>query len=163
MTKKIIAFDLDDTLCRAKSPIDSTMAPLLKELLDYYDVCIITGGLLKQIQSQVLDNLELTTDELKKLHLMPTCGTQYYLYDEQSGDWAQQYAENLTDEQVERITTVLRESAIALDLWEPNPAGEIIENRGSQVTMSTLGQQANAEDKYAWDPTGEKKIAIRNH
>ena len=31
-----------------------------------------------------------------------------------------------------------------------NPAGEIIEDRHSQITMSALGQQAAPEDKYAW-------------
>lgn len=162
MTRKIIAFDLDDTLCRAKSAMTEEMRPLFTELLNYYDVCIISGGRLEQFKLQVLDNLELTNEQLHRLHLMPTCGTRYHLYDDETGDWAMQYAEDLTDDEKVRITTVLRESAQELGLWTENPAGEIIEDRGSQVTMSTLGQQAKSEDKYAWDPTGEKKLAIRN-
>jgi HAD superfamily hydrolase (TIGR01484 family) len=43
------------------------------------------------------------------------------------------------------------------------PYGEIIEDRGSQMTFSALGQQAPPEEKYAWDPTGEKKLKLRNH
>jgi hydroxymethylpyrimidine pyrophosphatase-like HAD family hydrolase len=37
-----------------------------------------------------------------------------------------------------------------MGIWCENPAGEIIEDRYSQITMSALGQQATAEDKYAW-------------
>lgn len=159
----MIAFDLDDTLCRAKSPMTEKMQGLFSELLNHYDVCVISGGKLEQFKLQVLNLLDLQPEQLHKLHLMPTCGTRYYLYDDASSDWALQYAEDLSEEQKTHIMNVLRESAMSLGLWAENPAGEIIEDRGSQVTMSTLGQQATAEDKYAWDPTGEKKLAIRNH
>lgn len=162
MKRKIIAFDLDDTLCRAKSPMTEQMRPLFTELLNHYEVCIISGGKLEQFKLQVLDLLDLSSEQLHRLHLMPTCGTRYYLYDEANNDWALQYAEDLSPEEKEHITNVLREAAQDLGLWTENPAGEIIEDRGSQVTMSTLGQKATAEDKYAWDPTGEKKLAIRN-
>ena len=37
-----------------------------------------------------------------------------------------------------------------MGIWCDNPAGEIIEDRFSQITMSALGQQATPEDKYAW-------------
>jgi HAD superfamily hydrolase (TIGR01484 family) len=40
--------------------------------------------------------------------------------------------------------------------------GEIIEDRGSQITFSALGQNAPAEIKYAWDPTRSKREAIAN-
>ena len=44
MKKKLIAFDLDDTLAVTKSPITPRMSGLLKELLEHYDVCVISGG-----------------------------------------------------------------------------------------------------------------------
>jgi HAD superfamily hydrolase (TIGR01484 family) len=47
-------------------------------------------------------------------------------------------------------------------LWPENPYGEVIEDRGSQLTLTALGQDTPAELKYAWDPTGEKKLAIRD-
>ena len=42
------------------------------------------------------------------------------------------------------------------------PAGEVIEDRDTQITFSALGQDATPEDKYAWDPDNEKKLAIRD-
>ena len=37
--KKIIGFDLDDTLAITKSPISDRMAGILSRLLENYDVC----------------------------------------------------------------------------------------------------------------------------
>ena len=162
MPRKIIAFDLDDTLCIAKSAIPEEISKLLCDLLSKYDVCIISGGKLEQFKLQVIDRLDVPADHLDRLHLMPTCGTQYYRYDAESQDWVQQYVNNLTDEQKIRATNALVESAKKLGLWVEQPYGEIIEDRGSQVTYSALGQQAPADEKYAWDPTGEKKMAIRD-
>src|ERR1019366_8593992 len=48
-----------------------------------------------------------------------------------------------------------------LGLWEPKTWGPILEDRGSQVTFSALGQDAPVDDKKAWDPTGEKKESLR--
>ena len=73
-----------------------------------------------------------------------------------------QYAEDLTLEEKKKIIKTLEESAKELGLWEENPAGDIIEDRLSQITFSVLGQQATAEDKHAWDPDGSKKKTLRD-
>ena len=39
--------------------------------------------------------------------------------------------------------------------------GDLIEDRGSQVTYSALGQLAPLAAKAEWDPTGDKKRAHR--
>lgn len=150
MTKKVIAFDLDDTLAVTKSPISDRMGEILVRLLEHYDVCVISGGNFDQFKKQVVDRLEAEDHKLNRLHLMPTCGTRYYRYDELKSEWALQYAEDLTAEQKKKIVDALEKVSKELGLWEENPAGEIIEDRGSQVTMSALGQQATPEDKYAW-------------
>lgn len=150
MTKKVIAFDLDDTLAVTKSPISDEMGLLLGRLLEHYDVCIISGGRLEQFKLQVIDRLNIPPHKLSRLHLMPTCGTRYYRYDEPKKDWEAQYIEDLTKPQKERIVSVLEKVSKELGLWEAKPAGEIIEDRGSQVTMSALGQQATPASKYAW-------------
>ena len=161
--KKLIAFDLDDTLAITKSPITDRMSELLEKLLVHYDVCVITGGSFEQIKKQVASRLEVEDLLLRKLHLMPTCGTRYYRYHESKHEWEQQYAEDLAPAQKKKIIETLEEAAKKLNLWEANPAGEIIEDRGSQITYSALGQQASPEDKYAWDQDGTKKHAIRNY
>jgi len=160
--KKVLAFDLDDTLAITKSPISDRMAELLTDLLDHFDVCIISGGRYEQFKTQVIDRLHVEPHKLNKLHLMPTCGTRYYRYDELENEWQLQYAEDLTEEQKKQIIEVLERSAKELGLWEENTAGDIIEDRGSQITFSALGQKATPEDKYAWDPDGTKKAKLRD-
>lgn len=162
MTKKVISFDLDDTLAVAKSPISDRMGELLVQLLEKYDVCIISGGSFKQFTIQVVDRLKASSRALTRLHLMPTCGTKYYCFDESSKEWKMQYNNALSDDQKKLIIKVLEDSAKELGLWEANPYGEIIEDRDSQITFSALGQKAPAEPKYAWDPTGEKKLKLRD-
>lgn len=160
--KKVLAFDLDDTLAVTKSPISDRMSELLNELLNHFDICIISGGRYEQFKTQVIDRLHVEPHKLNKLHLMPTCGTRYYRYDELESEWQLQYAEDLTDEQKQQVQDVLEASAKELGLWEANPAGDIIEDRGSQITFSALGQKATPEDKYAWDPEGTKKAQLRD-
>lgn len=58
MTKKVIAFDLDDTLAITKSPINDRMAELLTQLLERYEVCVISGGKYEQFKMQIIDQLE---------------------------------------------------------------------------------------------------------
>lgn len=156
--KKLIAFDLDDTLAVTKSPITDRMSQLLGRLLEHYDVCVISGGKLEQFKLQVTDRLDVPAHLLNKLHLMPTCGTRYYRYNELEKKWALQYAEDLSTEQKERIREALETVAREMNLWCDKPAGDIIEDRYSQMTLSALGQQATPADKYAW---AEKYKAVR--
>jgi len=162
---RLVAFDLDDTLAPSKSPLDPRMGELLVQLLDAVEVCVISGGQFGQFQTQLVDNLPLDHPEaLTRMHLMPTCGTQYYLF--QDGEWRQQYAENLTEEQKDAALAAVESEAKRLGYWEPDNAGAqtwgpILEDRGSQITFSALGQAAPVDAKKAWDPTGEKKNALR--
>ncbi len=148
--KKLIAFDLDDTLAITKSEISDRMSELLGRLLEKYDVCVITGGRFEQIEKQVVKRLNAPKHVLNRLHLMPTCGTRYYRYDELGDRWVMQYAEDLTAEQKQKIVKVLEDVAKEMGIWCDNPVGEIIEDRHSQITMSALGQQATPEAKYEW-------------
>jgi phosphomannomutase len=155
----LIAFDLDDTLAPSKSSLDPRMARLLAQLLSVVEVCVISGGQFGQFESQLIAGLPASATPLfGRLHLLPTCGTQYYRY---ADGWQQQYAENLTAAQKERTLAVLEDCARRLGLWEPKTWGPILEDRGSQITFSALGQAAPVDAKRAWDPTGSKKESLR--
>ena len=156
---RLIAFDLDDTLAPSKSPLDPRMADLLAGLLGRVEVCVISGGQFAQFKMQIIDMLpDLGLETLARLHLMPTCGTQYYRYD---GGWTQIYAQNLSSDEKERALAAVEDTARQLGFWEPNTWGPILEDRGSQITFSALGQAAPVSAKIAWDPSGEKKNALR--
>ena len=157
---RLVAFDLDDTLAPSKSRVDPEMAGLLTELIRFVPVCIISGGRFEQFSMQVLTQLAAGPD-LARLHLMPTCGTQYY---EWSGSgWSQVYSEELTDVQKAAVIKALTDGAVELGLWEEQTWGPIIEDRGSQITFSALGQEAPVEAKKKWDPTGAKKELLRQY
>jgi len=158
---RLVAFDLDDTLAPSKSPLDPRMSTLLVELLEHVEVCVISGGQFGQFRTQVIDQLpELRPDQGVRLHLMPTCGTQYW--HRTADGWSQVYAENLTADEKTRATTALEEQARRLGLWESQTWGPILEDRDSQITFSALGQAAPVDAKTAWDPTGERKSALRD-
>ncbi len=158
---RVVAFDLDDTLAPSKSMIDPRMAMLLERLLSVRDVCIISGGRFEQFESQVLRYLPADPRILDGLHIMPTCGTRYYRWNE--GRWHSVYAEDLAEDEKLKIAEVLTEGAKSLGFWESKSWGDIIEDRGSQVTYSALGQAAPIETKYNWDKDGTKKRALRDY
>ncbi|RUQ03652.1 MULTISPECIES: HAD-IIB family hydrolase [Microbacterium] len=157
----LVAFDLDDTLAPSKGTIDPRIAALLNELLRSVDVAIISGGNEAQFRTQVVAQLaDADPEALARLHLLPTCGTRYLRHD--GSDFVAVYAHDLSDEEKSAALTALREEAERLGLWEAEPWGEILEDRGSQITFSALGQQAPRDAKHAWDPTGAKRGALRD-
>jgi phosphomannomutase len=155
---RAVVFDLDDTLAPSKSAMDPAMSDALAQLLDRTQVCIISGGRFEQFQAQALNGFSAPDEAMRRLHLMPTCGTRYYLW--QGSEWVLQYAEDLTQDEKDRSIAALEEEAKALGLWHPGPWGDLIEDRGSQITFSALGQQAPVAEKTAWDPDGAKKRAL---
>ena len=135
------------------------MSAAFSQLLDRIDVCIISGGRFEQFQEQALKGLTASEEGLERLHLMPTCGTRYYRWVDHQ--WHLEYAEDLTDDEISRTEKVLEEGAKSLGLWEDTDWGPKIENRGSQVTFSALGQSAPVDAKTRWDPDGAKKRALQ--
>lgn len=145
--KKLIVFDLDGTLAESKSALDAEMAKLLSALLGIVKVAVISGGNWPQFEKQLLANLP-HDERLNNLSLLPTCGTKFYRYD--SG-WKILYSEDFTTEQKEKIVHSFKQVMAASGFEVHRTWGEIIEDRGSQITFSALGQQAPIEEKKKWD------------
>lgn len=151
MTKKIIAFDVDDTLVKSKNPLTAEMRDLLAELLKKYEVAIISGSRYEIFQTNIIAPLaEVAGDDLKHMHILPTCGTRYYTYSGDVDNWNLEYAQDFTQEQKDKISEVCERLAREFGLWPEEPYGEVVEDRLSQIAMSLLGQQAPAEAKYEW-------------
>ncbi|MEA2715032.1 MAG: phosphomannomutase [Candidatus Parcubacteria bacterium] len=157
-SKNLIMFDLDGTLTKSKAPIEPPIADLIVRLLEHKKVAVISGGGYPQFQIQFLANLPGTVDNFSNLYLMPTSGTRLYVW---KGNWIEQYAESLLPKEKERIMTALDSALRAIHYEKPEKQyGPLIEDRGSQITFSGLGQSAPAEEKYAWDPTRAKREEI---
>ncbi len=154
--KKLIVYDLDGTLAESKSSVDPEMSTLLHDLLGVMKVAVISGGDWPQFEKQLLSNLPQDS-HLLNLSLLPTCGTKFYQY---SGEWKKLYEEDFTADQREKILSSFKKALAAAGFKVEKTWGEVIEDRGSQITFSALGQQAPLEEKEKWDPdfTKRKKI-----
>jgi len=155
--KKLIVFDLDGTLAESKSALDAEMARLLRALLGLVKVAVISGGNWPQFEKQLLANLP-HDDRLKNLSLLPTCGTKFYRYD--SG-WKILYSEDFTVAEKEKIIHALKQVMEASHFAAHQTWGEVIEDRGSQITFSALGQQAPIEEKKKWDADFAKRQRMK--
>lgn len=154
--KKLIVFDLDGMLAESKASLDAEVATLLNSLLVIVKVAVISGGDWLQFEKQLLSNLS-HDEHLRNLSILPTCGTKFFQY---NGNWEKIYSEDFTADEKKKIISslnkVVEESGFKIEkVW-----GEVIEDRGRQITFYALGQQAPLEEKKNWDPdfTRRKKM-----
>jgi phosphomannomutase len=155
--KTLIVFDLDGTLAQSKAALDDEMAQLLQRLLAVVKVAIISGGDYPQFEAQVLGRLPAGSN-LTNLSILPTSGTKFFQYRD---GWQKLYSDDLSDADKQKIETAL-EQAVAQSGFQPAQSwGERIEDRGTQITYSALGQQAPLEEKSKWDPDFSKRKQIQ--
>jgi phosphomannomutase len=156
--KELVAFDLDGTLAESKQPLKDDMAGAIADLLGVANVAVISGGDWPQFDKQVASRLPARAD-LAKLWLMPTTGTKLYTYRE--GKWAPVYAELFSDDERKKIIDAFNASLEATGFKPEQTWGDRVEDRGSQVTFSALGQQAPIDAKEKWDPDFAKRKVIQ--
>ncbi|HEY5509660.1 MAG TPA: HAD-IIB family hydrolase [Prolixibacteraceae bacterium] len=155
--KRLIVFDLDGTIAESKSPLDPEMSKLLYNLLGIVRVAVISGGDWPQFEKQLLSNLPHDKC-LGNLSLLPTCGTKFYQYNQ---GWEKLYSEDFTANEKEKIIGSLKNAIDKTGFKVEKVWGETIEDRGSQITYSALGQQAPIEEKKKWDPDFAKRKKIK--
>lgn len=162
MIPALVIFDVDKTLNRSKQPISQEMAATLSELLSRTKVAVMSGGLLSALQEIVVKQLPSGAN-LNNLYISPTSGGA--LYELHDGDWNKIYSEEITSTEADRIINILRDACTETGLIDLDSTsyGERIEYRGSQVTLSALGQLAPVDEKEAWDPDGSKKTILRDY
>jgi hypothetical protein len=155
--KKLIVYDLDGTLAESKSLLDTEMSELLIKLLGIVKVAVISGGDWIQFENQLLSNLP-HNELLKNLSLLPTCGTKFFLYKD---DWNKIYSDDFTSPEKEKIIGSIKKAVGVTGFKADKVWGEVIEDRGSQITFSALGQQAPIAEKKKWDPGFIKRKKIK--
>ncbi|MEP9402697.1 HAD-IIB family hydrolase [Sphingomonas sp. VNH70] len=156
--KQLVAFDLDGTLAESKQPLGAPMAEALADLLTVADVAVISGGDWPQFDKQVASRLPERADR-SRLWLMPTTGTKLYTW--QDGAWKAVFADLFDDATKAKILEAFDASLEATGFVPEQTWGERIEDRGSQITFSALGQQAPIDAKEHWDPKFEKRKIIQ--
>ncbi len=154
--KKLFVFDLDGTLARSKSSLTDEMAELLHDLLLVMNVAVMSGGSWDQFEKQLLSRLPSDV-RFENLSLLPTCGTAFYRYE---GRWIKVYSEDFSQEERERIIAALQRALQESGITVHKVWGEQIEDRGSQITLSLLGQEAPLSEKEDWDKDFSKRRKI---
>src|SRR5579862_1308505 len=155
--KALVVFDLDGTLAESKSSIDAEMARLLNTLLGIVKVAVISGGAWQQFQQQVLAHLS-HGEALENLSLLPTCGTKFYRH---ASYWKLLYSEDFTEAERRKIIDSLKQATASSEREVKQTWGEVVEDRGSQITFSALGQRAPLEEKKKWDPDFARRRKIK--
>ena len=155
---RLIAFDLDGTLAVSKQAVKPNMGEALADLLAVAHVAVISGGDWPQFEKQVASQLPPRAD-LSKLWLMPTTGTKLYRHD--GGEWKVVYSELFGDDTKQRILEAFDAALVATGFRPETTWGERIEDRGSQITFSALGQEASISEKQTWDPDFAKRKVIQ--
>jgi len=157
--KSLAIFDLDGTLAESKAPLDAQVGEWLDKLLGVCRVAVISGGAWPQFRKQLLAHLSCEDAHLRRLSLLPTSGTRFLAYED--GDWRQLYAEDFSPEQKARITDTLNDVFKHSGFVPSKHWGEFIEDRGSQITLSALGQDAPLDQKRNWDPDFSKRRQMK--
>jgi len=155
--KKLIVFDLDGTIAESKSPLDDEMSALMRDLLGIVKVAVISGGNWPQFEKQLVSKLPDDAN-LSNLSLLPTCGTKFYKH---NSVWEKLYSEDFTGAEKEKIISSLQKAIGFAGVAAETRWGALIEDRGSQITLSALGQQAPLEEKKKWDPDFAKRKRMK--
>jgi hypothetical protein len=150
LAKKVIIFDLDGTLTQSKSNLDGMMSSLLCDLLQKRKVAVIGGGNREQFQKQFLAYLRCTKTQLENLFILPTSGASLFKF--QKNKWRKVYQHHLSRNEKAKILNAFQKSFKEIGYSKLKKTyGRIIEDRGSQITFSALGQKAPLSQKEKWN------------
>ncbi|MDR3581934.1 MAG: HAD-IIB family hydrolase [Candidatus Pacebacteria bacterium] len=140
--KSLIVFDLDGTLTETKSDLGPDMAAALGRLLKVKKVAVIGGGTYRQFRRQFISGLDCPAPLLRNLFIFPTTATVFYRYNK---GWKNVYAHSLTKSQKQNIRKAIKEVFKEVGYVPPPKIyGKTLEDRGSQMSYSFLGQDVVA-------------------
>ncbi|MEK7606288.1 MAG: HAD-IIB family hydrolase [Patescibacteria group bacterium] len=157
---KLVVFDIDETLTESKTMIDNEMANLLSRLAERVQVAIVSGAALPQCLEQVVEPLDVAPEKRGNIFIIPTSGAALYTYED--NDWQPLYALSLTQNEKKQIYDAfeLAFAATGFDAHAPTIKGNLIEDRGTQITFSALGGDAPRAFKKDWDPNFSKRTRL---
>jgi hypothetical protein len=149
-SKQIFLFSLNGTLAKNGQPVSKEMADLLDALLANKKVAIISGCNFPRIETQLLNSFSSTPERLTNLYIFPTSGSRMLCW---KGSWVDEYTEHLTPQQKEIIMIALNGALRKIGWVMPDKSyGSVMQDRGTQITFSGLGEYAPTELKSKWDP-----------
>lgn len=156
--KKLVIFDLDGTLTKSKRALESTTAKLLGELLRKNKIAVIGGGKYEIFQTQFLKKLKVNKNLFRNLFLFPTNASVFYRYNR---GWQRVYFRQFSESQKKQVKWAILKALLKARFQMPEKIyGSQIEDRGSQVTFSALGQKAPLRLKQKWHQKNDNRQKI---
>ncbi len=150
-SKQVIIFSLNGTLTPNGQGMDAETSRLFTGLLANKKIAVTSGCGMSKFETQLLKEFGTSPDRFSNLYLLPLSGTKLLTW---KGTWVESYSEHLSPPQKEEIMTALNRTLKVIGWTEPSVSyGSIIQDRGSQVTFSGLGENAPFEKKSEWDPS----------
>lgn len=152
--KKLIVFDMDGTLTPSKRPMQPSMARLLKRLLERKFVAVIGGGRYEQFQRQFIGRAKFPRRLMANLTLFPTSAAAFYRW---RNGWQRVYARELPGRVKKKIFAAFKQVFSETGYQRPAKVyGRVIEDRGTQITFSAMGQSAPLRTKTLWRKKNNK-------
>ena len=159
--KKLISFDADGTLTLSKAPMDSEMVEIFNRLLkSRYMINVVSGAKYQLFFGNIISLITKDPHTLKNLTLSPTCGARFFEY---INDWQEVYKEELSENDKGRIYEAFDYALKMVNHKHQKLYGELIEDRGTQITFSAAGSTAPLEVKSGYDPDFSKRLIIKKY
>lgn len=133
--KKHLFFDMDDTVTQTRTPMEDDVYELYASL--DYDLIIVSGGTVSQIQKQVRG---------LPFYTLGQNGNQAY---DHTGVllWNEKLTEAHTEDIFNHISAL--QKLFTVPVRDPE---DIVEHRGSQISYSLIGHNEELQKKKACDP-----------
>ncbi|MEI6304888.1 MAG: HAD-IIB family hydrolase [Candidatus Taylorbacteria bacterium] len=147
--KKVVIFSFNGTLVPNGGVLDAEMAELLTKLLVERKVVIISGCGFPKIETQFLNSFRTNANILTNLLILPSSASKMLTW---KGAWTEVYTEHIAAKSKEEIFVSLNTALRKLGWSMPEKTfGSVIQDRGTQITFSGLGENAPTELKEKWD------------
>ena len=155
--KKVAVFSLNGTLVPNGGSLDTETAELLTQLLETMKVAIVSGCGFTKIETQFLNSFSTNPKRLTNLLLLPSSASRMLVW---KGSWTDVYSELIQASSKDEIRTALNTALRKVGWSMPDRTfGTVIQDRGTQVTFSGLGENAPIGLKEKWDP--DRKLRER--
>lgn len=161
-TKKLVMFDIDGTIAESKRPIDKEMSNLLARASHTRKIAFISGEKYSQFMNQIVSKLPKKGTKYENVLLFPQNASLCYAYIKK--EWKKVYEKKMTQKEEKfikkTIVSAMKDSGFKTPV---NSYGKLIENRGSEVVFSALGQKAPIAKKKNWNKNeGDIRKKIKN-
>ena len=148
-SKKIIVFDVDQTICESKSNIDKEMSELLCDLLKIKQVAILSGGSCDLLENIVFKQMSCR-DLFHNGYIFGQVGTYLKMY--KNNNWECIYALTFPVNDIDIIIKNMQELVNQeKEKFTNKLQGRIIENRETSITITLAGQDSPYEFKKDWN------------